>query len=98
MQNKDTIYPKQFLLLSFIASLTFKMVMLPQYLCREAGRNAYLTMLYMMVIELLMLAIIYGTISHGGLLQLNIPKPFKYCFCILILASCFMKCGVLTSQ
>ncbi|MEG2274251.1 MAG: hypothetical protein RSC44_02860, partial [Clostridia bacterium] len=94
MLNKpqnDSIYPKQYIILFIVASLTYKMTMLPQYLCDIAGRNAYLSMAYMLVVEALMVGIIYGVISKGSLFELNIPKPLKCFFVIIIMLSNFVK-------
>lgn len=90
-ERSNLLYVKQFLIMCFVSSLSYKVVMLPQYLCKVAERQAYLTMLYLMTIELLMLGIVYGLIKKGGLLTLNIPKPLKKIACVLILVSCFFK-------
>ena len=43
MQNKlnNKIYYEQFLLMSFICLVTFKVVMLPQYLVKTAGNQKF---------------------------------------------------------
>ena len=39
-KTTNVIYPNQIALLAFIASITFKVVMLPQYFAGSAGRAA----------------------------------------------------------
>lgn len=91
----DNIYPKQFVLLCVITAITFKVAMLPQYLCQYAGRNAYLSMAYLMTVELLMFGIIYGIIKNGSLFELGIPKPVKGVLVGLIIVSCFFRGGIM---
>lgn len=96
-KQNDTIYPKQFILLFIMSSVTFKITMLPQYLCEVAGRNAYLAMGYMLFIEVLMIGVVYGVISRGSLLELNIPKWIKGGFIALIIVSNLVKSSFIIS-
>ena len=100
MQNKlnNKIYNEQFLLLAFISLITFKVVMLPQYLVKTAGSQSYLIMLFMMAIEIMMLCIVYGITKNCSLLQLDIPKWLKAIFAILIFSSSLIKSTILGSE
>lgn len=93
----DRIYPKQFILLIIILSITFKVTMLPQYLAQYAGRSAYIAMAFMLIVELLLIGIIYGVISRGSLMELNIPRPLKNTLIAAIMLSSFIKSCFLTS-
>lgn len=92
------VHSKQFFLVAFICVVAYKVVMLPQYLSIVAGRQAYWTMAFMMLIELCELAVVYGTIKHGSLLELPLPEIWKALLCLAIFASAIFKCGVLTSE
>ena len=100
MQNKlnNKIYNEQFLLLAFISLVTFKVVMLPQYLVKTAGSQSYMTMFYMIAIEIMMLGIVYGITKNGSILQLEIPKWLKGIFAILVFSSSLIKSTVLGSE
>ncbi|MDE6614594.1 MAG: GerAB/ArcD/ProY family transporter, partial [Clostridia bacterium] len=100
MQNKlnNKIYNEQFLLLAFISLITFKVVMLPQYLVKTAGNQSYMTMFFMIAIEIMLLCIVYGITKNGSILQLNIPKWLKGVFAILVFASSLIKSTVLGSE
>lgn len=100
MLNKlnNKIYTEQFLLLSFISLITFKVVMLPQYLVSIAGNQSYMIMFYLMCIEIMMLAIVYGIVKNGSILQLDIPKWLKGIFAILVFSSATIKSTILGSE
>lgn len=96
LHNK--IYNEQFLLLAFISLITFKVVMLPQYFVGAAGSQSYMTMFFMIAIEIMMLAVIYGITKNGSILQLDIPKWLKGVFAILIFSSSLIKSTILGSE
>ncbi|MDE6188856.1 MAG: hypothetical protein K2G37_01040 [Clostridia bacterium] len=100
MQNKlnDKIYNEQFLLLAFISIITFKVVMLPQYFVATAGGQSYMTMFFLVAIEIMMLAVVYGITKNGSILQLDIPKWLKGVFAILVFSSSLIKSTVLGSE
>lgn len=100
MQNKlnNKIYTEQFLLLAFISLITFKVVMLPQYLVKTAGSQSYMTMFFMIAIEIMMLCVVYGITKNGSILQLDIPKWLKGIFAILVFSSSLIKSTVLGSE
>ncbi|MDE6758953.1 MAG: GerAB/ArcD/ProY family transporter [Clostridia bacterium] len=100
MQNKlnNKIYNEQFLLLAFISLITFKVVMLPQYLVKTAGSQSYMTMFFMIAIEIMMLCVVYGITKNGSILQLDIPKWVKGVFAILVFASSLIKSTILGSE
>lgn len=100
MNNKlnDRIYPEQFLLLAFISIMTFKVVMLAQYLVSQAGNQAYISMIAMISVEIMMCAVVYGIISHGSLTRLELPKGVKYTLAVLLFFTSMAKCVLLGSE
>lgn len=100
MQNKlnNKIYNEQFLLLAFISLITFKVVMLPQYFVATAGNQSYMTMFFLIAVEIMMLVVVYGIIKNGSILQLDIPKWLKAVFAILVFSSSLIKSTVLGSE
>ena len=97
-KTTNVVYPNQIALLAFIASFTFKVVMLPQYLAGSAGRSSVIAMAYMMTIEVMEFVIIYGVISRTSLLQAHIPPPLKAAFILLIVASSYFKTVILSAE
>ena len=97
-KTTNVVYPNQIALLAFIASFTFKVVMLPQYLAGSAGRSSVIAMAYMMTIEVMEFVIIYGVISRTSLLQAHIPPPLKAAFILLIVGSSYFKTVVLSAE
>lgn len=100
MINKlnNKIYTEQYLLLAFISIITFKVVMLAQYLVSTAGNEAYITMAIMITIEIMMTAVVYGIVKNGSLLELDIPKPLKGLFAVLLFFTALVKCTLLGSE
>ena len=97
-KTTNVIYPNQVALLAFIASITFKVVMLPQYLAGDAGRAAPIAMAYLMAIEVMEFIIIYGGIKRTSLLQAHIPEALKAVFILLVSASSSFKTVVLSAE
>ena len=97
-KTTNVIYPNQVALLAFIASITFKVVMLPQYLAGDAGRAAPIAMAYLMAIEVMEFVIIYGVIKRTSLLQAHIPEALKAVFILLVSASSYFKTVVLSAE
>ena len=97
-KTTNVVYPNQVALLAFIASITFKVVMLPQYLAGTAGRSSPIAMAYLMAIEVMEFVIIYGVIKRTSLLQAHIPAPLKAAFISLIAASSYFKTVVLSAE
>ncbi len=93
MENnqKNKIYEEQFLLLAFISVVTFKIVMLPQYLISSVANNSYIVMAFMVAIEIMMLTGVYGVVKNGSILEQDLPKWLKAVFAILILVSSVIK-------
>ena len=96
--QKNKIYEEQFLLLAFITIVTFKIVMLPQYLVTTASNNGYLVMAFMIAIEIMMLTVVYGIVKNGSILEQDIPKWLKGALAILIFISSLIKCTVRGSE
>ena len=97
-KTTNVVYPNQIALLAFIASITFKVVMLPQYFAGSAGRAAPIAMAYMMAIEVMEFVIIYGVIRRTSLLEAHIPAALKAAFILLISASSYFKTVVLSAE
>ena len=97
-KTTNVVYPNQVALLAFIASITFKVVMLPQYLAGTAGRSSPIAMAYLMTIEVMEFVIIYGVIKRTSLLQAHIPAPLKAAFISFIVASSYFKTVVLSAE
>ena len=93
MENnqKNKIYEEQLLLLAFISVVTFKIVMLPQYLISSVANNSYIVMAFMVAIEIMMLTVVYGVVKNGSILEQDLPKWLKAVFAILILVSSVIK-------
>ena len=72
--QNNKIYEEQYLLLCFISVVTFKIVMLPQYLVRSVGGNGYMVMAFMIAIEIMMLTVVYGIVKNGSILEQDFPK------------------------
>ncbi|MDE7191358.1 MAG: GerAB/ArcD/ProY family transporter [Clostridia bacterium] len=100
MENiqKNKIYEEQFLLLAFISIVTFKIVMLPQYLVSTASNNSYMVMIFMVAIEIMMLTVVYGVAKNGSILEQDVPKWLKGALAILVFASSIIKCTVRGSE
>ncbi|MDE6870147.1 MAG: hypothetical protein K2J75_05410, partial [Clostridia bacterium] len=100
MENiqKNKIYEEQFLLLAFISIVTFKIVMLPQYLISTASNNSYMVMFFMVAIEVMMLTVVFGIVKNGSILEQNIPKWLKGALAILVFLSSIIKCTVRGSE
>lgn len=96
--QKNKIYEEQFLLLTFISVVTFKIVMLPQYLVHAVSNNGYMVMAFMIAVELMMLTVVYGVVKNGSILEQDIPKWLKGVFAILIFASSIIKSTVRGSE
>lgn len=97
-KTTNVVYPNQIALLAFIASFTFKVVMLPQYLAGTAGRSCTLSMAYLMAIEVMEFGIIYGVIKRTSLLQARIPAALKALFILLIVGSSYFKTVILSAE
>ena len=92
--NKDNlIYNSQFVLIAMVSIITFKILMLPSYLINYASHNAYLCIFIMMSIELIMIVIVYKTITIANIQSINIIEPLKALLVLLILTSSIFKLG-----
>lgn len=96
--QKHKIYEEQFLLLAFISIVTFKIVMLPQYLVSSLSNNGYMLMAFMIAIEIMMLTVVYGVVKNGSILEQEIPKWLKGVSAVFIFVSSVIKCTVRGSE
>ena len=94
----DKIYIGQFAILAFISSVCFKIVMLPQYLAATAGRNAWLAMLTLVLVDGAALACVYAVVRRTDLPSLPAPVPVKKIMLAVIGLTCFMKLVLFTSE
>lgn len=92
--NKDNIiFNSQFVLIAMISIITFKVLMLPSYLINYSSHNAYLCMFIMMSIELIMIVIVYKTITIANIQSINMIEPLKAILVLLVLVSSIFKLG-----
>lgn len=94
----NKIYAGQFAILAFISSVCFKVVMLPQYLTATAGRNAWLAMLTMVLVDGLALVCVYCVVRRTDIRALSAPVPLKKLMLIIIGVSCFAKLVLFTGE
>ena len=92
------IFAGQFAILAFISSVSFKVVMLPQYLAAVAGRNAWLSVLTMMLIDGIALACVYGVVSRTDIRALPAPVPLKRIMLAVVGFTCFAKLALFTGE
>ena len=97
-KGSDKIYRGQFAILAFISSVCFKVVMLPQYLTAAAGRNAWLAMLTLVLIDGIALACVYAVVTRTDITALPAPVPVKKIMLAVIGLTCFMKLVLFTSE
>lgn len=71
IKNKENnnVYTSQLVAMALILATTFKVVMLPKYIAKDAGRSAFIVMAIMMAIEFVMYFIVYYSITRINLLQ-----------------------------
>lgn len=94
----NRLYTSQFLLLAFMSTSAFKVIMLPAYLCSVAGNMAWVVMLIMSVIELGFLAIIYRVAKLGGVCGSGCAKWLQKVVGISVVISSTAKLGVLGGE
>lgn len=94
----DKIYTGQFAILAFISSVSFKVVMLPQYLAAVAGRNAWLSVLTMILIDGIALACVYGVTTRTDIRALPAPVPLKRLMLAVVGFTCFAKLSLFTGE
>lgn len=94
----DKIYTGQFAILAFISSVCFKIVMLPQYLSATAGRNAWLSMLTLVLADGVALACVYAVVTRTDIRALPAPVPLKRLMMAVVGVTCFAKLVLFTSE
>ncbi len=94
----NRLYTSQFLLLAFMSTSAFKVIMLPKYLCTVAGNMAWIVMLIMSLVELCFLAIIYYVAKCGGVCGEWCPRWLQKSVGVGIVTSSAVKFGVLGSE
>lgn len=94
----DKIYIGQFAILAFISSVCFKIVMLPQYLAATAGRNAWLAMLTLVLVDGAALACVYAVVRRTNLPSLPAPVPLKRLMIAVVGVTCFAKLVLFTAE
>lgn len=94
----DKIYTGQFAILAFISSVCFKIVMLPQYLSATAGRNAWLVMLTLVLVDGVALACVYAVVTRTDIRALPAPVPLKRLLMVVVGVTCFAKLVLFTSE
>lgn len=96
MEN-NTVYRKQFAILAFIASVTFKVVMLPQYLAGVAQNNSYISIAISMAIEIIMYCFTFYVITRINLTEEK-NKWLMTPIMIMIFLIAILKLSVMFSE
>lgn len=94
----NKINPLQVACLIFISSITFKTIMLPQYLTSIAGRSAWLSILFLMLIDVAMFLLVFKVARNYTLIEMPIASWFKSLIIIIILFSTVFKFALLFTE
>lgn len=94
----NKINPLQVACLIFISSITFKTIMLPQYLTSIAGRSAWLSILFLMLIDVAMFLLVFKVARNYTLIEMPIASWFKSLLIIIILFSTVFKFALLFTE
>lgn len=94
----NKINPLQVACLIFISSITFKTIMLPQYLTSIAGRSAWLSILFLMLIDVAMFLLVFKVARNYTLIEMPIASWFKILIIIIILFSTVFKFALLFTE
>lgn len=94
----NKINPLQVACLIFISSITFKTIMLPQYMTSIAGRNAWLSTLFLMLIDVVMFLLVFKVARNYSLPTLPIASWIKTLLIIVILFNTVFKFALLFTE
>ncbi len=94
----NRLYTAQFLLVAFMSTSAFKVIMLPKYLCSVAGNMAWIVMLIMSLVELGFLTLIYRIAKCGGVCGESCPRWLQKVVGVGVVISSTIKFGVLGSE
>lgn len=94
----NKINPLQVACLIFISSITFKTIMLPQYLTSIAGRSAWLSILFLMLIDVAMFLLVFKVARNYTLTELPIASWLKSLIILLILFNTIFKFALLFTE
>lgn len=92
------VYPSQLAALAFVASVTFKVLMLPRYFAGECGRQFWLAMAIMIALDVATFAFVYKIACAGGLRSLDIPLPIKNAAIVLVVIGSAAKAVLFCSE
>lgn len=96
--TENRVYKRQIAVLAFFMSMTYKIVMLPQYLSIIAPRDAIIAVAIMMFIETAIFFVIYATISISPLYRLGLNKIILKIVLLIIVVSSSFKLVVLLGE
>ena len=91
-------YTSQIAVLAFMASVTFKVLMLPRYFAGECGRQSWIAMSLMMLLDTAMFAFVYKIACNGGIRNLDIPLWIKNSAIAIAVAGCLLKAVLFYSE
>lgn len=94
----NKINPLQVACLIFISSITFKTIMLPQYLTSIAGRSAWLSILFLMLIDVAMFILVFKVARNYTLTELPIASWLKSLIIFLVLFNTIFKFALLFTE
>jgi len=77
LDSKKTLYRHQFAIIWFVSSLAFRLLMLPHYLMQVAGRDAWLSMLVLTLIEVALFYLVYKVTERSSIIDFKIIKHIK---------------------
>ncbi len=92
------VYPSQLAALAFIASVTFKVLMLPRYFAGECGRQFWAAMALMIALDIATFAFVYKIARAGGLRSLDVPLAVKNAAILLAVTGSAFKAVLFCSE
>ncbi len=92
------VYPSQVAVLAFMASVTFKVLMLPRYFAGECGRQAWFAMAIMIALDIAVFAFVYKIACAGGIRSLDISLAVKNGALVVIVAGSLLKAVLFCSE
>lgn len=96
--TSTSAYPSQIAALAFIASVTFKVLMLPRYFAGECGRQFWLAAAIMITLDIAVFAFVYKIACAGGLRSLDIPLAVKNTAIVLAVVGSAFKAVLFCSE
>lgn len=93
--DNNVIYTNQFAIIAFIVMVVFKIAMLPSYMYDTVGRESWIVICILMVVEAVMFFVTLYIVKRVNLLADD--SKLLYFFHILVYAYCMIRLNVLYS-